>query len=46
MDIRVGEFIFSMDQSLLVYKTDNPVQSSLLSSLILNQYKVLSLDQL
>jgi len=30
---RTGVFIISMDQGLLVYKVDNPVQSSLLNSL-------------
>ena len=30
MDIRAEVFIISMDQGLLVYKIDNPVQSSLL----------------
>jgi len=35
MDLRTGVFIISMDQGLLVYKVDNPIQSSLLSSLIL-----------
>ena len=31
-----------MDQAPLVYKVYNPVQSSLLSSLVLPQYKVTS----
>jgi len=36
IDIRAEVFIISIDQSLLVYKVDNPVQSFLLSSLVLN----------
>ena len=40
MDIKARVFIISMDQDLLVYKVDNPVWSSLLSSLMLTQYKV------
>jgi len=35
-----------MDHGVSVYKVDNPVQSSLLSSLVLTQYKVYSLVQL
>ena len=35
----------STDHELLVYKVNNPVQSSLLSSLVLTQYKVHPLDQ-
>ena len=31
-----------MDQAPLVYKVDNPVQSSLSSSLMLPQYKITS----
>ena len=36
----------SMDQGLSVYKVDNPVWSSLLSSLIQILYKVLFIDLL
>jgi len=36
MDIRVEVFIISTDQGLLVYKVDNSIWSSLLSSLMLN----------
>jgi len=35
-----------MDHGVLVYKVDNPIQSSLLSSLVLTQYKVLFIDPL
>ena len=43
MDIRAGVFIISINQGLLVYKVDNPVQSSLLSSLILTLIQGFSL---
>ena len=38
--------IACMDHQVFVYKVDNPVQSSLSSSLVLTQYKVLFIDQL
>jgi len=38
--------VYSIDYEPLVYKIDNPIQSSLLSSLVLTQYKVLFIDQL
>jgi len=38
--------VASTDHVDLVYKIDYLVQSSLLSSLVLTQYKVLSFDQL
>ena len=37
MDIRAEVFIISMNQNLLVYKIDDPIWSSLLSSLVLTQ---------
>jgi len=38
--------IVSIDHGVLVYKVDNPIQSSLLSSLMLTQYKILPIDLL
>ena len=43
---RVGLEVVSTDYLVLVYKVVNLVQSSLLSSLVLTQYKVYSLVQL
>ena len=38
--------VVSIDHKVLVYKVDYPIQSSLLSSLVLTQYKIYSFDQL
>ena len=42
---RVGQKVVSMDYQILVYKVDYLIQSSLLSSHVLTQYKVLLIDQ-
>jgi len=41
---RIGWRGSSINHHSLVYKVDNPIQSSLLSPLVLTQYKVHSLD--
>ena len=38
--------VVSIDHKVLVYKIDNPVQSSLSSSLVLIQYKILFINPL
>jgi len=46
MVFKVGQESSSMDYQSFVYKVDVSVQSSLLSSLVLTQYKILFIDLL